>query len=161
MAKRDLSPSHPGKILLEKFMKPLDLSQYRLAKELGISAIRINQIIHGKRAITADTAIRLSCLLKMDAAFWLNLQSAYDLEVAMRESYPKIRQLIKPLDLGQNNKLSSRPRKRKAAPTAAHHIASRHAHRAKTSEELLDFNTLLKKLDHFALNFKVDKKIRK
>ena len=161
MAKRDPKPAHPGEILLEKFMKPLNLSQYRLAKELGISPIRINQIIHGKRAITADTAIRLACLLNMEAAFWMNLQSTYELELAMQESYAKIHQAIKPLDTRQAREQSA-AKKRKTAAKAAPKIAARAARIAsKNSDDLSDFSVLLKKLDRFALNFKVDKKIRK
>lgn len=83
MKKRDLNPIHPGEILFEEFLKPMDISQYRLAKEIGVNPTRISEIIHGKRAISADTAIRLSLFFAMEAKFWMNLQAAYDLEMAM------------------------------------------------------------------------------
>ena len=71
----------PGEILAEDFLKPMGLSQYRLAKDIGVPARRINEIVKGERAITADTALRLGRYFKMSAQFWLNLQSHYDLEV--------------------------------------------------------------------------------
>jgi antitoxin HigA-1 len=71
----------PGEILDEDFLKPMGLSQYRLAKDIGVPARRINEIVKGERAITADTALRLGRFFKMSAQFWLNLQSHYDLEV--------------------------------------------------------------------------------
>ena len=75
-----LKPVHPGAILLEDFMKPLNLSQNRLAQEIGVSPRRINEIIHGKRAITADTAMRLSRFFGTSAQVWLNLQAEYELD---------------------------------------------------------------------------------
>ena len=72
--------SHPGRILLEELLEPLGLSQYRLAKDIGVPARRINEIVLGKRAITADTALRLARYFNMSADFWLNLQTRYDLE---------------------------------------------------------------------------------
>lgn len=71
----------PGEILEEDFLKPMGLSQYRLAKDIGVPARRINEIVKGERSITADTALRLGRFFKMSAQFWLNLQSHYDLEV--------------------------------------------------------------------------------
>jgi addiction module HigA family antidote len=79
---RDIPPIHPGEILLEEFMKPLALSQYALAKALGVPPRRINEIVHGKRAITADTALRLGRYFEVNPQSWLNLQSHYDLELA-------------------------------------------------------------------------------
>lgn len=73
-------PVHPGEILLEEFLKPMSLSQYRLAKDIGVPARRINEIVHGQRAISADTALRLSRFFGMTERFWLNLQVRYDLE---------------------------------------------------------------------------------
>jgi antitoxin HigA-1 len=70
----------PGEILEEEFLKPMGLSQYRLAKDIGVPARRINEIVKGERAITADTALRLGRYFNMSAQFWLNLQSHYDLE---------------------------------------------------------------------------------
>ena len=83
MTKRDFDPIHPGEILLTEFLEPLGISQYRLAKDICVSPRRINEIVHGRRAITADTALRLGRFLNMEAQFWLNLQSHYDMEVAL------------------------------------------------------------------------------
>ena len=79
-AKR-LKPVHPGEVLLLEFLEPLGLSQYRLAKELAVPARRINEIVLGKRAISADTALRLARFFGTSELFWLNLQAAYDLDV--------------------------------------------------------------------------------
>ena len=76
-----LSNITPGEILAEDFLKPMGLSQYRLAKDISVPARRINEIVKGERAITADTALRLGRYFKMSAQFWLNLQSHYDLEM--------------------------------------------------------------------------------
>jgi addiction module HigA family antidote len=76
-----LAPVHPGEILLEEFLEPMGLSQYRLAKDTCVPARRINEIVHGKRSITADTALRLSRFFGTSELFWLNLQTRYDLEV--------------------------------------------------------------------------------
>ena len=81
MDKREFPPIHPGEILLEDFLKPMNLSQYSVARSLGVPPRRINEIVHGKRAITADTALRLGRFFNMEAQFWMNLQSRYDLEV--------------------------------------------------------------------------------
>jgi len=81
MTSAKLPPVHPGEVLLEEFMKPLTITQYRLSKEIGVHPRRINQIVHGKRAITADTALRLSRYFSTSERFWINLQSRYDLEV--------------------------------------------------------------------------------
>ncbi|MEW6221582.1 MAG: HigA family addiction module antitoxin, partial [Thermodesulfobacteriota bacterium] len=83
MATRDFPPIHPGEILRAEFLEPLGISQYRLAKDLGVAARRINDIVRGRRAITADTALRLGRYFNMEAQFWLNLQSHYDMEVAL------------------------------------------------------------------------------
>ena len=80
--KKLLPPIHPGKILLEEFLQPLGISQYRLAKDIKVPARRINEIVHGKRAITADTALRLGKFFNMSPQFWMNLQTRYDLEKA-------------------------------------------------------------------------------
>ncbi len=76
-----LPPVHPGEILLEEFLKPMGVSQYRLAKDVHVPARRINEIVHGKRAISPDTALRLSRYLGLSERFWLNLQARYDLEI--------------------------------------------------------------------------------
>lgn len=82
MTEAKLIPVHPGEILMEEFLKPLGISQNRLGRDLGISPRRINEIIHGKRGITADTALRLSRHFGTSAEFWLGLQSDYDLDIA-------------------------------------------------------------------------------
>jgi len=81
MARKKLPPIHPGEILLEEFLKPLEISQYRVAKAMNVSPRRINEIVQGKRSITADTALRLSRFFGTTDRFWLNLQTRYDLEV--------------------------------------------------------------------------------
>jgi addiction module HigA family antidote len=81
MHTRKLPPIHPGEILLEEFLKPLGLSQYRLAKDINVSARRINEIVLGKRSITPDTALRLSRYFGLTDRFWMNLQTRYDIEV--------------------------------------------------------------------------------
>ncbi len=81
MRQRDFAPIHPGEILLEEFLRPMEISQYRLSKDISVDPRRINEIIHGKRAISADTALRLGRYFGTSARFWINLQSHYDLEV--------------------------------------------------------------------------------
>lgn len=76
-----MAPIHPGEMLLEDFLEPLGISQYRLAKAVGVPARRINEIVHGSRRISADTALRLSRYFGMSDGFWLNLQGHYDLEL--------------------------------------------------------------------------------
>lgn len=82
MAKRDFSPITPGEVLEAEFLSPMGISQYRLAKEIHVSPRRINEIVKGKRAITADTALRLGRFFGTTAQFWINLQTSYDLESA-------------------------------------------------------------------------------
>lgn len=77
-----LPPIHPGEVLLEDFLKPMGISQYALAKAIGVPAQRIGEIVHGRRALTADTALRLGRYFGMEAQFWLNLQTRHDLEAA-------------------------------------------------------------------------------
>ncbi len=81
MGRKKLTPIHPGEILLEEFLKPLGISQYRIARDLSVPPRRINEIVQGKRGITADTALRLGRYFGTSARFWLNLQARYDLEV--------------------------------------------------------------------------------
>jgi len=76
-----LPPVHPGEVLMEEFLGPMELSQYRLAKDIGVPPRRINEIVHGNRAVTADTALRLARYFGTSARFWLNLQAQYDLDV--------------------------------------------------------------------------------
>jgi addiction module HigA family antidote len=97
MAKKKLNPIHPGEILLEEFLTPMEISQYRLAKDIHVPPRRINEIVHGKRAITADTALRLARYFGTSAEFWTNLQSAYDLDVARQEIGGKLEKEIEPV----------------------------------------------------------------
>lgn len=76
-----LSPIHPGEILLEEFLEPMGISQYRLAKDVSVPPRRINEIVLGKRSITPDTALRLSLYFGLSERFWMNLQTRYDIEV--------------------------------------------------------------------------------
>ncbi len=82
MKNKKLPPIHPGEILKGEFLESMGISQYRLAKGISVPPRRINEIVHGKRAITADTALRLGRFFGMSPQFWLNLQTRYDLEVA-------------------------------------------------------------------------------
>lgn len=90
-----LPPVHPGEVLLEDFMKPLGLSQYRLAQDLGVPALRISQIVHGKRAVTADTALRLARYFGTSANVWMRLQARYDLEVAEEVLAERVKREVK------------------------------------------------------------------
>jgi len=81
MSKEKIPPVHPGEILMEEFLKPMGLSQNKIAKDIGVPPRRINEIVHGKRRITADTALRLSRYFNMTPQFWLGLQMDYDLDV--------------------------------------------------------------------------------
>ncbi len=78
---RKLDPIHPGEILLEEFLKPMGISQYKLARDINVPPRRINEIVHGKRSVSADTALRLSRYFGLSERFWMNLQSRYDIEV--------------------------------------------------------------------------------
>jgi len=98
-----LPPIHPGEVLLEDFMKPLKLSQYRLAKDIGVTPIRISQIVNGKRSITVDTAMRLARYFGTSAAVWLRLQVRYDLEVAEQELSERIKREVKVLQRPAGN----------------------------------------------------------
>ena len=89
-------PTHPGEILLEEFLTPMAITQYRLAQTISVPARRINEIVHGKRAISPDTALRLSRALGTSDPFWMNLQSRYDLDVAVSKHHEQLDQ-IKPL----------------------------------------------------------------
>ena len=90
-----LSPIHPGEVLLEDFMKPLGLTQYRLAHDIGVTPIRISQIVHGQRSISVDTAMRLARYFSTSAAVWLRLQVRYDLEVAQGQLSDRINREVK------------------------------------------------------------------
>jgi antitoxin HigA-1 len=81
VVRKTLPPVHPGEVLLEEFLEPMEIRQYRLAKDISVSPRRINEIVHGKRAITADTALRLARFFGTSDRFWLNLQTSYDLDI--------------------------------------------------------------------------------
>jgi antitoxin HigA-1 len=98
----DKHPSiHPGEVLAEEFLGPLGISQYRLAADISVPPRRINEIVHGKRSITADTALRLGRYFRMSAQFWLNLQSRYDLELAEDQLADRLDREVRPRDDGQ------------------------------------------------------------
>lgn len=88
----------PGRILLEEFLKPMGITQAELARRTGIPASRLTEIIKGRRAITAETALALGIVFKMEARFWLNLQSNYDLRRAQMEREAELRKRIEPID---------------------------------------------------------------
>jgi len=92
---KKLAPIHPGEVLKEEFMDSLGISQNRLGKDLGVSPRRINEIVNGKRAVTADTALRLSRYFGVSARFWLGLQTDYDLDVAEDRKAEEIRRTVK------------------------------------------------------------------
>lgn len=96
MSKRGFDPIHPGEILLEEFLIPMGISQYRLAKEISVPQRRIGEIVHGDRAITADTALRLGRFFGMEAQFWLNLQARYDLLKAEDELAKRLNKEVRP-----------------------------------------------------------------
>ena len=92
-----IPPVHPGEILLEDFLSPLGISQYRLAKEMQVYPRKINEIVHGKRGITANTALRLSRYLGTSAELWMNLQALYDLETTRDEIESRVEREVAPL----------------------------------------------------------------
>ena len=99
MAKKKDPPIHPGEILLEEFLKPLSISQLQLAKDISVPPRRINEIVHGRRSISADTAIRLARYFRLSERFWLNLQATYDLEVEKDKLAGRIEREVKVLAL--------------------------------------------------------------
>src|SRR4030043_1034223 len=99
MRKKMLAPIHPGEILFEEFLKPLGISQYRMPKDINVPARRINEIVHGTRSISADTALRLSRYFNLSERFWLNLQARYDLEVEKDKFKGRIESEVKVLEL--------------------------------------------------------------
>lgn len=97
MSNEKIEPIHPGEILLEEFLKPMGISQYRLAKDINVPARRVNEIVHGKRAISVDTALRLSRYFSLSERFWLNLQTRYDIEVQKDKLDKRIEEEVKVL----------------------------------------------------------------
>lgn len=94
---KKLAPVHPGEILLSEFLQPLEISQYRLAKEIHVPPRRINEIVHGDRSVSADTAIRLARYFGTSDRFWLNLQTQYDLDIERDKLGARINEEISPL----------------------------------------------------------------
>ena len=99
MRTKKITPIHPGEILMEEFLKSFGISQYKLAKDINVPPRRINEIVHGKRSISADTALRLSRYFNLSERFWLNLQSRYDLEVEKDKLNGRIEAEVKVLEL--------------------------------------------------------------
>lgn len=97
MKKGKIPPLHPGEVLLEEFMKPMKLSQNRVGRDLGVSARRINEIVLGKRSVTADTALRLSRYFGNSPEFWMGLQMDYDLDVELDSHSAQIEKEVKKL----------------------------------------------------------------
>ena len=95
MAETKLRPIHPGEVLLEEFLKPMNLSQNRLALDIGVPARRINEIVLGKRSVTVDTALRLARYFGTSPQFWLGLQMDYDLDVAMDAMESRLKREVK------------------------------------------------------------------
>lgn len=96
---KKLKPIHPGEILLEDFLKPMGISQYRLAKDISVPARRINEIVQGKRSITADTALRLALFFGTSPELWINLQTHYELEIAKDSLNGRLLEEVKPFKI--------------------------------------------------------------
>ena len=96
-----LSPIHPGEVLLEEFIKPMNLSQNRLAIDIGVDARRINEIVLGKRSVTADTALRLARYFGNSAQFWLGLQTQYDLDITEDLLGKRLEREVRPLEMAR------------------------------------------------------------
>lgn len=96
---KKIPPVHPGEILMEEFLEPFALSQYRLAKDIDVAPRRINEIVHGERAISADTALRLGKYFRTSPQFWLNLQSHFDLAVQEEELSSVLKHKVKILEV--------------------------------------------------------------
>jgi addiction module HigA family antidote len=92
----DFAPIHPGEILREEFLEPMDISAYRLAKDINVPLTRITAILNGERAVTADTALRLSRYFGVSEKFWINLQANYDIEVAKDSLGARLESEVKP-----------------------------------------------------------------
>ncbi|MBI2909201.1 MAG: HigA family addiction module antidote protein [Chloroflexi bacterium] len=104
MTTSKVAPIHPGEILNEDFLKPLGISQYRLSRDINVPSCRINEIVHGKRSITADTALRLSRYFDLSERFWLNLQARYDLEAEKDKLAGRIETEVKVLEVQRSER---------------------------------------------------------
>lgn len=98
MSLKNILPTHPGEILEEEFLKPMEISHYKLAKDIRVPQTRISKIIKGERGITPDTALRLAQYFNMTAEFWMNLQANYDLKMARKETGKEIEKEVRQLD---------------------------------------------------------------
>lgn len=96
MLVKKMAPLHPGEVLLEEFLRPLEISQNQLARDLGVAVRRIDEIVKRKRVVTADTALRLARYFGTSADFWMNLQADYELDVARDEKEAEILETVKP-----------------------------------------------------------------
>lgn len=94
--KRKLDPISPGEVLLEEFMRPLGIGQNKLSRDLGVNAARVHEIVHGRRGVSAETALRLAAYFGTSSEFWLNLQSRYDLKIAERTFGSEIKKRVRP-----------------------------------------------------------------
>ena len=108
MTAHRVPPIHPGEILLEEFLKPMNISQYRLAKDISVPARRINEIVQGKRAISADTALRLSRYFGLSERFWMNLQARYDLEAEKDRLAGRLEREVRAYAVGECNVMHCR-----------------------------------------------------
>jgi len=127
--KTTLTPVHPGEILLEEFMEPLGVTQYRLAKETNVPPRRINEIVQGRRAVTADTALRLAKYFGTSEMFWLNLQARYDLDIQRQKVGTRLA-AVRPF--GETTKRTATPfRSQRALVSAAKSGAVRSGYRRK------------------------------
>ena len=97
MKTKKIAPIHPGEVLMEEYLKPMNITQYRLAKDIRVPARRINEIVHGERSVSADTALRLARYFGSSAQFWLNLQASYDLETELDRIGSKIDREVRQL----------------------------------------------------------------
>jgi len=98
MSRTKLKPTHPGEMLVEEFLKPMGITQYKLAKDIAVPQARISKIVKGERSISPDTALRLACYFNMSAEFWMNLQAGYDLKLARKRIGRSIEKDVIPLD---------------------------------------------------------------
>lgn len=117
MKEKKIAPIHPGEILMEEFLKPLGISQYRLAKDISVPPRRINEIVQGKRSVSADTALRLARYFNLSERFWMNLQARYDLEVEKDKLEDRIESEVKVFNLpvSQGECLRAESKGRRAA----------------------------------------------
>ncbi len=117
MKEKKIAPIHPGEILMDEFLKPLGISQYRLAKDISVPPRRINEIVQGKRSVSADTALRLARYFNLSERFWMNLQARYDLEVEKDRLEDRIESEVKVFELpvSQRERLGAESKGRRAA----------------------------------------------